>query len=377
MHSWIDYYRILQVHYLAETEVIEGAYKRLARKYHPDVNSSVDSHRRMKQINEAYEWLRDPLKREKYDAEWVQKQHRRPEERPRKATPPDTKAASLAQAVLNEYFTCLEQGNFSKAYELISSEDKQKISPADYTLWRSAVARIFKLHAYECKPSGSNSAHTRAMEFVVMTLEHNTVMDRMEKDIFIKKTVLERKGWRVHIGHQCVKPLTHKFEELTNLLKAKAVIQEMLETYSNTDYETGLLNKKGFIDALEKEAERSERYGNAFSLLMIEVNYRRADDETTITISKLLRHSLRRLDEVGRWGQTSFVVLLPETALPLCIKAALRIRETIKGQGAIFIAAAQFRDSVEDVVDVLHQHMRTARVRGSGSIVSELGLWEN
>ncbi len=62
-----DYYRILQVDPSAEWEVIESAYKRLARKYHPDANPSPDANERMKVINEAYEVLRDPTRRKEYD----------------------------------------------------------------------------------------------------------------------------------------------------------------------------------------------------------------------------------------------------------------------------------------------------------------------
>lgn len=45
-----DYYEILQVHINAEIEVIEAAYRRLARKYHPDVNKNPDAEERMKLI---------------------------------------------------------------------------------------------------------------------------------------------------------------------------------------------------------------------------------------------------------------------------------------------------------------------------------------
>jgi curved DNA-binding protein CbpA len=61
------YYRILQVDQAAEPEVITAAYKRLALKYHPDSNKSPDALRRMQELNEAYEVLNDPLKRERYN----------------------------------------------------------------------------------------------------------------------------------------------------------------------------------------------------------------------------------------------------------------------------------------------------------------------
>jgi hypothetical protein len=62
-----NYYQILQVDQAAEQEVVEAAYRRLARIYHPDINASYDATERMKRINGAYEILRDPGKRANYD----------------------------------------------------------------------------------------------------------------------------------------------------------------------------------------------------------------------------------------------------------------------------------------------------------------------
>jgi len=62
-----DPYVVLQVAYHAEQEVIEAAYRRLARKYHPDVNRSPQANARMQAINWAYEVLKDPVRRAEYD----------------------------------------------------------------------------------------------------------------------------------------------------------------------------------------------------------------------------------------------------------------------------------------------------------------------
>ncbi|MBI5231736.1 MAG: DnaJ domain-containing protein [Coriobacteriales bacterium] len=67
----MDHYRTLQVSRDAEPEVIERAYKALARKYHPDrvtERQRPDATRRMQRINEAYRVLRDPASRKRYDA---------------------------------------------------------------------------------------------------------------------------------------------------------------------------------------------------------------------------------------------------------------------------------------------------------------------
>src|SRR5437588_4880641 len=62
-----DYYEALGVTRDASAEEIRRAYRRLARQYHPDVNKEPGAEDRFKEISEAYEVLRDPEKRERYD----------------------------------------------------------------------------------------------------------------------------------------------------------------------------------------------------------------------------------------------------------------------------------------------------------------------
>ena len=62
-----DYYRILGVDRSADDKAIKSAYRKLARKYHPDVAKGKDSGDRFREINEAYEVLSDPEKRRRYD----------------------------------------------------------------------------------------------------------------------------------------------------------------------------------------------------------------------------------------------------------------------------------------------------------------------
>jgi curved DNA-binding protein len=63
-----DYYAIMGVGRDASAEEIKRAYRRLARKYHPDVSKEKDAETRFKEVGEAYEVLRDPEKRAAYDA---------------------------------------------------------------------------------------------------------------------------------------------------------------------------------------------------------------------------------------------------------------------------------------------------------------------
>jgi DnaJ-class molecular chaperone len=63
-----DYYRILGVDRKADDKAIKSAYRRLARKYHPDVAKGKENEERFKEATEAYEVLSDPEKRRRYDS---------------------------------------------------------------------------------------------------------------------------------------------------------------------------------------------------------------------------------------------------------------------------------------------------------------------
>ena len=66
--AFIDYYSILGLDRKASPDDIKKAYRKLARKYHPDVNpNNAEAHAKFQQINEANEVLSDPEKRKKYD----------------------------------------------------------------------------------------------------------------------------------------------------------------------------------------------------------------------------------------------------------------------------------------------------------------------
>ena len=66
--EFIDYYKILEIEKTATADDVKKAYRKLARKLHPDLNpNDKEAHKKFQSVNEANEVLGDPEKRKKYD----------------------------------------------------------------------------------------------------------------------------------------------------------------------------------------------------------------------------------------------------------------------------------------------------------------------
>lgn len=70
-----DYYTVLGVDKTVDPATLKKAYRKLARKYHPDVSAEANSEEKFKTLGEAYEVLKDPEKRAQYDLMQQQKQY--------------------------------------------------------------------------------------------------------------------------------------------------------------------------------------------------------------------------------------------------------------------------------------------------------------
>jgi diguanylate cyclase (GGDEF)-like protein len=107
---------------------------------------------------------------------------------------------------------------------------------------------------------------------------------------------------------------------------------------SVTDPLTGLCNRRSLMDLLKKEAERSQRNGLSFAVIMLDIDHFKAfndtyghpaGDEALRRVAECLRQGARRsIDVVARYGGEEFLILLPEVDLP----GAWAVAEAIRSQ---------------------------------------------
>ncbi|HKJ70460.1 MAG TPA: diguanylate cyclase [Gammaproteobacteria bacterium] len=162
-------------------------------------------------------------------------------------------------------------------------------------------------------------------------------------------------------------------------------MEEELAFRATNDPLTGLLNRRRFEELLEQELERAERYGNAFSLVMFDVDRFKAvndnhghdvGDRILAGLGELVRARIRAADTAARWGGEEFMVLLPETDGDGAVKLAEALRRGVAeadfpGPGRVTIslgviayrAGERRRDLTKRVDDALYRAKAAGRDR--------------
>lgn len=167
--DYIDYYKILGLSKTASESDIKKAYRKLARKYHPDVNpDNEEAKQKFQQINEANEVLSDPEKRKKYDKYGKDWQHADQFEEARKRQRTSQAYSGGPRHEWQEYTGDFDNGTFSDFFEDLfghraSSSSFGGFSQArgikgqDYTAELSVNLRdVFKTHKQTLNLNGKN-----------------------------------------------------------------------------------------------------------------------------------------------------------------------------------------------------------------------------
>jgi two-component system cell cycle response regulator len=154
------------------------------------------------------------------------------------------------------------------------------------------------------------------------------------------------------VGRMAVAPtargLSREDQRLLSLVGAElgaplqmAALYEDTRRLATTDTLTGLLNRRAFLDAIERERARSDRHSFPLSVLLIDVDHFKrindgrghpAGDAVLRGIARILSNVARKSDFVARWGGEEFVVAFPQTSEAGARVAAERVRRAVAAE---------------------------------------------
>lgn len=166
-----------------------------------------------------------------------------------------------------------------------------------------------------------------------------------------------------------------------------AALYEDARRLATTDMLTSLLNRRAFLDAIERERARSDRHAFPLSLLLLDVDhFKRINDERGHAagdivlqgIARVLVSVARKSDFVARWGGEEFVLALPQTSEAGARIAAERVRRAVAGEVhaahdggeplrvtvSVGVASASAPWSVDRLIGAADAAMYAAKLRG-------------
>lgn len=178
---------------------------------------------------------------------------------------------------------------------------------------------------------------------------------------------------------------------LNEVGRLRGRIDELNELVS-VDELTGLYNLRYFRNLLQSEMQRCKRSGIPLSLVIVDIDHFKQVNDThghesgniaLQEVARLIREGFRSSDIVCRYGGEEFVVVLPETQLPVAVEVAERIRLSIEAS-VIDLADGTELDltasmgahvfnhtdnlSIEDFVDLADRHLYEAKQSGRNCI---------
>lgn len=122
-------------------------------------------------------------------------------------------------------------------------------------------------------------------------------------------------------------------------------VNSELALLARTDTLTKLLNRRSMLERIEGEITRSGRTGSPFTLILCDIdNFKMINDEyghnggdyVLETIAQLMQKSVRKIDQIARWGGEEFLLLLPDTDTEAGRMVAEKIRGTVNETPFVF-----------------------------------------
>lgn len=145
--------------------------------------------------------------------------------------------------------------------------------------------------------------------------------------------------------------IAQTFADEAAIVIENARLYEKANELATSDGLTGIINRRYFYEIAKKEFERSQRYKNPLSIIMIDIDHFKyvndsyghaAGDQVLIQFVQRVLKELRSTDILCRYGGEEFAILLPETEIQEAIQAAERLREVVAADPFILQTAQSY-----------------------------------
>ena len=333
-----DYYKILQVHHEASREVIQAAYKRLSKRYHPD-GASFDSGK-MALLNEAFDTLGNPDKRNTYHKLWLEHFTKRSEyiRKEEAEFAPVFPSPASAEESLQNFFLALKLKHYEQAYLLLTEEDRENVTYEDFIEWRNAINLCYEMTDFSMQfvQTLSNCrigmiTYVEVAEFSVTVTDTDILTLESSTDTVKKYVAFDGVSYKVCLMIESLRASTLQYRLLAGKRGNLDPVALYHHAIASKDAMTGLYSEEGFFEEAQKEVIRHLRYGNPFSILALRVHCANPAKESycLCQCAGLIRKSLRMTDLAARFYPATIVCLLAETPLASAEQAKNRMLEVI------------------------------------------------
>ena len=167
----------------------------------------------------------------------------------------------------------------------------------------------------------------------------------LQGDVFRGVILNKKKNGDIYYEKKTITPLKDDMSNLIGFVStgkdvtSETMMHQELEKIAATDKLTGAFNRHKFEELFTLEVERSRRFDNPLSLVMIDIDHFKdvndtyghdVGDEVLRQLAKLVKEHIRNLDVFARWGGEEFLVLTPNTDLNKVRVLAEKLREAIE-----------------------------------------------
>lgn len=357
-----DYYRILEVHELASTEMIKSAYKMLSKKFHPDFNVSSNA---MYLINEAYDILSDTKKRKAYDDLRLSQinQHFR-EKSDQMLKDYNGTTYLMIKLVMDRYMSAIQSKEYNKAYALLSDSTKLGLFKKDFMRWQSLIAEVHIIEEFQCALERIESAEL--IVFKIRVVEFNVLLNQYEEDYFEKILTFESGRWKVLLNQVNVDKVIHKYKRIVATTKGK---ERSIRRYFNVGdlkFHSGYVTKENFLNVASYESRRFRRYKRPFGFLAISFT----ENPKGLKKSQLINFvekQIRSFDVFCFITDKIVLVLLPETNENQVISVKNKLSSNIEASFGDIIdvmVLREFSPNNHSVKHVINQIIKGCRTDG-------------